>query len=183
MADATDGEETLVRAAREGDSAAFTTLVERYQQRIGGYLYRLVGDRETAADLTQETFMRAYRALTTARAVDAFRAWLFRIATNLARDHLRRQQRIRWLPFERDRTEFAIHPFSSVEEAEVVRQVLARLSPDDRSVVLLCGLEEWSYREAGVALGVTANTVRMRYARAKERFQAVYRAIMGDDGP
>ncbi len=173
-------DEALVRAAMDGDTAAFTALVERYQQRIGGYLYRLVGDRQTAEDLTQETFMRAYRALATAHAVGAFRAWLFRIATNLARDQLRRQRRIRWLPFDGDRMEFAIHPFSSVEEADVVRQVLARLSADDRAVLLLCAGEDLSYGEAGTALGVTANTARMRYMRAKGRFRMLYREITGD---
>ncbi len=180
MGDRNGDEEALVRAAMDGDTAAFTTLVERYQQRIGGYLYRLVGDRETAEDLTQETFLRAYRALATARTVGAFRAWLFRIATNRARDHLRRQRRIRWLPFDRDRMEFAGDPFSSVEEADVVRRVLARLSAEDRAVLLLCAGEDLSYNEAGAALGVTANTARMRYTRAKERFRALYRELTGD---
>ena len=181
MGDRNGDEEALVRAAMGGDTAAFTALVERYQQRIGGYLYRLVGDRETAADLTQETFLRAYRALATARAVGAFRAWLFRIATNLARDHLRRQRRIRWLPFDLDRMEFAGQPFSLVEEADAVRRVLARLSADDRAVLLLCAGEDLSYGEAGAALGVTANTARMRYTRAKERFQALYTQLAGED--
>jgi len=168
MGDRNGDEEALVRAAMDGDTAAFTTLVARYQQRIGGYLYRLVGDWETAKDLTQETFMRAHRA------------WLFRIATNLARDHLRRRRRIRWLPLDSDRMEFAGDPFSSVEEADAVRRVLARLSAEDRAVLLLCAGEDLSYNEAGAALGVTANTARMRYTRAKERFRALYRELTGD---
>ncbi len=179
MGDRNGDEEALVRAAIDGDTAAFTALVERYQQRIGGYLYRLVGDWETAEDLTQETFMRAHRALPTARVVGAFRAWLFRIATNLARDHLRRRRRIRWLPLDSDRMEFAGDPFSSVEEADAVRRVLARLSAEDRAVLLLCAGEDLSYNEAGVALVVTANTARMRYTRAKERFRALYRELTG----
>ncbi len=183
MGDRNGDEGALVRAAMDGDTAAFTALVERYQQRIGGYLYRLVGNRETAEDLTQEAFMCAYRALATARTVGVFRAWLFRIATNLARDHLRRQRRIRWLPFDHDRMELAIHPFSSVEEADAVHRVLARLSAKDRAVLFLCAGEDLSYGEAGVALGVTANTARMRYMRAKERFQARYREMTGDAAP
>ncbi len=179
MGDRNGDEEALVHAAMDGDTTAFTALVERYQQRIGGYLYGLVGDRETADDLTQETFLRAYRALATTRAVGAFRAWLFRIATNLARDHLRRRHRIRWLPLDSDRMEFAGDPFSSVEEADAVRRVLARLSAEDRAVLLLCAGEDLSYGEAGVALGVTANTARMRYTRAKERFRALYRELTG----
>ncbi len=183
MGDRNGDEEALVRAAMDGDTAAFTTLVERYQQRIGGYLYHLVGNRETAEDLTQETFMHAYRALPTAHAVSAFRAWLFRIATNLARDHLRRQRRIHWLPFDSDRMEFAGHPFSLVEEADTVRQVLARLSAEDRTVLLLCAGDGLSYGEAGVVLGVTTNTARMRYTRSKKRFQALYREMTGDAAP
>lgn len=92
------------------------------------------GDRETAADLTQETFLRAYRSLATVRAAAAFRPWFFRIATNLARDHLRRQRRIRWIPLETNRTESAAPPFSSLEEADVVRG----------AVLLLCAAESLS---------------------------------------
>jgi len=183
MGDRNGDEESLVRAAMDGDTTAFTTLVARYQQRIGGYLYRLVGDRETAEDLTQETFMRAYRALPTAHAIGAFRAWLFRIATNLARDQLRRQRRIRWLPLDSDRMELAGQPFSLVEEADAVHRVLARLSANDRAMLLLCAGEDLSYGEAGTALGVTANTARMRYTRAKKRFQALYREMTGDAAP
>lgn len=176
-----EDEAALVVAARAGDIAAFTTLVTRYQQQVGGYVYRLVGERETAADLTQETFLRAYRSLASTRDPATFRAWLFRIATNLARDHLRRRKRIRWLPLDPVRPPVAKPPTHAVAEADLVRRVLARLAPDDRAVLLLCGLEGLSYGGAGAALGITANTARMRYARAKARFAARYRALAGED--
>jgi len=80
----------LVERAQRGDRAAFAALVERYQQPVGSYLWRLTRDRELALDLTQDTFLRAYRSIGTTPRSLLVRPWLFRIATNLAYDYFRR---------------------------------------------------------------------------------------------
>ncbi len=170
-----DGE--LAEEARAGDHTAFAALVTRYQQAIGGYLFRLTGDREVAFDLAQETFVRAYRALGHTRPGLQFKPWLYRIATNLAYDHLRRRRRIAWVSLHGiDRVVHADPP-GSVEERDLVQQTLAHLRPDERAVLLLCGLEELSYPEAAAMLGGSAEAIRKRFTRAKEHFRRVYAAL------
>ncbi len=174
-----DGE--LVEEARAGDHTAFATLVTRYQQAIGGYLLRLTGDREVAFDLTQEAFVRAYGALGRTRVGLHFKPWLYRIATNLAYDHLRRRRRIAWVSLHGIDRVVSTEPPGSVEERDLVRQTLARLRPDERAVLLLCGLERVSYPEAAAMLGGSAEAIRKRFTRAKEHFRQVY-AVLDDVG-
>jgi RNA polymerase sigma-70 factor (ECF subfamily) len=164
----------LVALAQAGDNAAFAVLVARYQQMVGAYLLHLTGERELARDLSQDTFVRAYRALPRAAPDLSFRPWLYRIATNLAHDYWRRQRLYRWLPV----SVLEHHPgddtTAPMAEQELVRQVLARLKPEERAVLLLCGLERLPYSEAAAALGSSAEAIRKRFARAKDRFRAVY---------
>lgn len=174
-----DGE--LVEKARAGDHAAFAALVARYQQAIGGYLSHLTGDREAAFDLAQEAFVRAYGALGRTRPQLQFKPWLYRIATNLAYDHLRRRRRIAWVSL-RGIDRFAqTDPPCAVEERDLVQQTLARLRPDERAVLLLCGLERVSYAEAVGTLGGTPEAIRKRFTRAKEHFRRVYAALDEDE--
>ena len=166
-------EARLVERAQAGDRDAFTLLVERYQQRLGGYLFHLLGERDLALDLTQDTFVRAYTALPATRPSLAVRPWLFRIATNLAYDVLRRRRRIAWVPLSlaenRARDESA-----PLEEQELVRLALQRLRPADQVVLVLCGIEDQSYAEAASALETTPDAVRKRLSRAKAQFRAAY---------
>ena len=89
----------LVERARAGDVAAFTALYERFYVPICRYLARLVGDDELGNDLAQDTFLAAWRALPGTEDSSYFVPWLYRIASNLARSHLRRARLIRWLPW------------------------------------------------------------------------------------
>src|SRR5687768_6462641 len=97
--DAVTDEADLVARARTGDVVAFERLFERYHAPLLNYLHRMVGDRALAEDLTQDSFVKAYKALPGTRPDLAFKAWLYRIATNTAISHLRRKKVIRWLPF------------------------------------------------------------------------------------
>lgn len=169
----------VVERARRGDPAAFETLVEQYQQAIGGYLLHLTGNSEVALDLTQDVFVRAYQAIGQTAPGLLVRPWLYRIATNLARDYLRRRRRLGWLPLDLVDRLFASEVTARVEERDIVRRALARLHPDERIVLLLCGLEELPYEQAAAALGASAEAVRKRFARAKARFRAAYADLEG----
>jgi len=93
------GERASAEAARaEEVNSAFDEMFTRYHGRIYGYLLGMVGDVEQAHDLTQDTFLKAYRALPTTRDL-VLPAWLYRIATNTALDALRHRRRLTWLPF------------------------------------------------------------------------------------
>jgi DNA-directed RNA polymerase specialized sigma24 family protein len=122
----------LVERARAGDQAAFAALITRYQQPLGGYLAHLTGDRELAADLAQETFLRAYRALGATRPDLLIRPWLYRIATNLAYDFLRRRRRLAWLPLDAAAHHVLGDPVTELAELHLVRDLAGRGQTDGR---------------------------------------------------
>jgi RNA polymerase sigma-70 factor (ECF subfamily) len=169
----------LVARARAGDHAAFAALITRYQQPLGGYLAHLTGDREVAADLVQETFLRAYRALSTTRPDLLVRAWLYRIATNLAYDYLRRRRRLAWLPLEAAEHHALGDPVAELAEHELVEEALNRLPAAERAVLLLCGLEGLTHADTALALGCSPEAARKRFGRAKEHFRRAYAALGG----
>src|ERR1051326_495852 len=89
----------VVGQARAGDGLAFCDLFQKYNGQICSYLARLVGNDEVGRDLAQETFVRAWKNLPAIRSDEHFKAWLFRIATNIAMSHMRHARLVRWLPW------------------------------------------------------------------------------------
>ena len=85
--------ETLVRRAAQGDPSAFEALMTAHERQVYGLALRMTGNREDAADLTQEAFLKAWRSLPSFRAESSFSSWLYRLTSNLCIDHLRRQKR------------------------------------------------------------------------------------------
>src|SRR6266568_6568735 len=88
-----DDEEQLIARSQRGDVNAFNELILHYQQTTYGVVYRMIGNAEIAADVTQDTFIAAFRAIQSFRGGSSFRAWLLRIASNMACDHWRKTQR------------------------------------------------------------------------------------------
>src|SRR2546428_11850035 len=88
-----DDEEQLIARSQRGDVNAFNELILHYQQTTYSVVYRMVGNADTAADITQDAFIAAFRAIRSFRGGSSFRAWLLRIASNMACDHWRRTQR------------------------------------------------------------------------------------------
>jgi RNA polymerase sigma-70 factor, ECF subfamily len=155
------------------DEAAILVLVDRYYAPIGRYLSRLLGDAQLAEDLTQETFLDAYVALPRLRAESHLGAWLFQIATNRARKHLRRQRIVRWLRLDPLRDQIAGHE-ERVARCDAVGAALAGL-PDDYRIALL--LQSWAgltTAEIAQAIGKSEEATRMTLVRAKKRFRQLY---------
>jgi RNA polymerase sigma-70 factor (ECF subfamily) len=163
----------LVDRARQGDRTAFATLVERYQRPIARYLGHVVHDPGTALDLAQDTFVRAWHALHTAPPTQAFRPWLYRLATNIAYDYLRRRRLVRWVSLDDANLGLRV-PAPAPEERDAVHAALGGLHPADRAVLVLVGGEGYSFVEAAAVLGSTPDAVRKRFNRAKARFRAAY---------
>lgn len=168
---------SLVQRAQQGERAAFAALVERYQQPLGSYLWRLTRDRELASDLTQEAFLRAYRSISATRPGLLVRPWLYRIATNLAYDEFRRRRRSGRLQRGMVGRTAAEDVSSMIEERELVRLALDRLRASDQAVLLLCAVEQLTYPEVGVTLGCSSEAVRKQFTRAKERFRVAYTEV------
>ncbi|GAB4210769.1 MAG: RNA polymerase sigma factor RpoE [Roseiflexaceae bacterium] len=150
-------------------------LYEDYQRPVLAYLTRLVSDRETAEDLCQETFIKALRGWETRDPQASVTAWLYRIATNTAYDHLRRRRRIRFTPLnDTDNPSFEDSPEGRVGEQEPVRDALAQLPPMYRLPLVLHSCDGHSTQEIADALGCSNSAVKTRLFRARERFRQVY---------
>lgn len=149
--------------------ALFLGLVRGYQRRIFNYVYRIVGEGALAEDLTQETYLRAYRGLPRLDADANHRAWLFRIATNVATDELRRRRRRPPALLGRLGTQAAPTPSEDSQLGRIhLDGALARVAPHHRAVLMLFEFAELSAPEVGEVLGISPETARKRRQRARE---------------
>ena len=176
----TTAETPSIERLRTQDHAAFEALSERHYVPIRRYLTRLAGDAETAAELTQETFLRAYQALPRLADDSDVQGWLYRIATNLARQHYRHGRLIHWRSIEPHHLP-AQGPEHAVAQQELVRQAIDRLPLDQRACLLLYAWTGYTCAEIGDIMGRSADAVRMLLVRARRRFRAVYDAL--ENGP
>ena len=178
--------EVLTQRVRDGDEHAFTELVREFHTPLCTYLARLVGNDELGSDLAQETLIRAWTSLPTLREEQRFKAWLYRIATNLAHSHLRHARLISWLPWteasERS-SHSALHiagPEEQVGENDMIRKTLARLSPQYRACLLLQTVAGFSQRDIAQLLGISEKSVGSNVCRARDQFRHIYSSLKGD---
>jgi len=168
----------LVRRVLDGDTAAFTTLVDRHAAACTRFATRMLGNREDAEDVTQETFLRAYRSLARYEERHAFRTWLFQILINRCRTAAIRRQRQRHM-FLVDDNAIALASVRPVGELSDLRAELQRvidaLEPDQREAFLLKHVEQLSYDEMAAATGVGVSALKMRVKRACDRMQWLLR--------
>jgi RNA polymerase sigma-70 factor (ECF subfamily) len=180
-------EDDLVRAAQRGDLESYNQLVLYYQDRIFGFVSRILGDEDLAADITQDAFIRAYQSLSSFRN-GSFRSWLYQIAKNASFDELRRQKKhilvsiddededdektslLSFLPSDEPSPE---QVYERYELNQVIQKALDRLNPDQRAVIVLVDIQEYDYQEAADALGINIGTVKSRLARARQNLREV----------
>ncbi len=161
---------------------AYLELVRDLQRPILNYLYRLVGDRDLAEDLTQETYLRAFRALERLDLADDAearrRAWLYRIAHNAATDHLRQKALLQWLPLEglrlTGRQEAGVDPASDLSSSDPVRHALAQLSPEHREILILFNHDGLDAEEVAEVLHIAPAAARKRRQRARDAFRELF---------
>ena len=196
MAEDTDKE--LVRRVQKGDQAAFDLLFVRYQSKIVNLVSRYVSDQHEALDVTQEAFIKAYRALPRFRGDSQFYTWLYRIAINTAKNHLvARSRRPPGVDVDVDETEYR-DDASALRERETPEAALARDQleatihealrdlPDDlKSALTLREFDGLSYEQIAEIMECPVGTVRSRIFRAREfvdeRMQAVLNPSAGID--
>lgn len=180
-------EDKIIRKAVGGSAEAFEQLVVKYQTPIYRLCLRMTGNPEDAADLTQESFLKAWRALDTFRFGSGFSTWLFRLASNTCLDHLRAQKRRPVLPLtleDNDGEEMTLDPPDSAptpeeallasEEQERLNQALAQLDPGQRHILTLRVVNDLSYTEIAEILEIKEGTVKSRIARARDALRKKY---------
>jgi RNA polymerase sigma-70 factor (ECF subfamily) len=162
---------------RDADDGEFVAFVAAHEAEVARYLRRMVADRETARDLLQETLLAAFRAWPPAAATN-LRGWLYRIATNQALAHFRRQRLIAWVSLTRllaaGREPARSGDDERVEAELAIAAALAQLAPAERACLLLDAAGFASAEIAG-HLGCSVSAARTRLCRAREAFRRHYR--------
>lgn len=192
---ASDTDQQLVQRAQRGDLRAFDLLVLKYQGRIAALVSRYVSDAGEVEDVTQEAFIKAYRALGKFRGDSAFYTWLYRIAANAAKNHLVAKGR-------RPGADATIEDAEGFDEggllseiaspealamgselAEVVESALNALPDELKAALMLREFDGLSYDDIADVLGCPVGTVRSRIFRAREAIdQRVKEQISGGSG-
>lgn len=181
----------LVEKAKQGDQKAFEQLVLDNQNKVYSLALRLCGDREEAADLSQEAFVRAWQGLGSFQGESSFATWVYRLTTNVCIDHLRRQKRREgvepavslddetsgWAE-PADRESDPQRMLERSERSRALARGLERLPDWQRRALVLRELSGLSYQEISEALDIDLGTVKSRIARARLNL----RKILLEDG-
>ncbi len=184
-------DQLLVERVQKGDKKAFDLLVLKYQQKLGNLISRYIRDPSEVQDVTQEAFIKAYRALPNFRGDSAFYTWLYRVAINTAKNHLAAQGR---RPPQDDieaemaeqidmgtRLKEQATPENLAMEGEIAATIKAALDdlPDDlRTAIMLRELEGFSYDEIAQSMDCPIGTVRSRIFRAREAIDAKLKPLL-----
>lgn len=173
-------DETLVLQSLNGDKDAYNLLVERYQHKIYTLSYRYTGNCADAFDLTQETFIKAYKSLKGFRGEASFSTWIYKIAANVCRDELRKKKRRKTVSLNEmldsngNNNLFIsedISPEESVNQKEIqrlVQECLNGLSKEHRLILLMREINGLSYEEIALCLDCSLGTVKSRLSRARK---------------
>ncbi len=177
-------ESNLVVRAQGGDQVAFEVLYERYNDRICRYLIRMVGNDGVGCELTQETFLKAWEALPGLRAPARFVSWLYRIATNCAYNYQHRAKNLHLVPWDAytggmEKLSIA-GPEEQVEETELLKLALARVSPTYRPCLILYVVEELPQRKIADLLKIKESCVSKYVSRGKEELRQIYHRLTSE---
>jgi RNA polymerase sigma-70 factor (ECF subfamily) len=195
-----DKDASLMLDVQAGKPLAFEELMERNQTRIAGFIYKFVGNRELAADLTQEVFMRVYKYRATYRQKARFSTWLFRIAHNVAVNELRYRNRRPETPFsvmnrpqlgETGRHDFGdsvmektsatpSRQLAKVELQQIVRDAIDRLPDRQREAMTLSRFENLSYKEIADVMDSTPEAIKSLLCRARLNLKEVLAPYVED---
>ena len=184
-------DQELAARARDGDQDAFEQLVRDNEKRIYTLALRMTGSREDALDLAQDAFFQAWKALPTFQGESSFATWIYRLATNVCIDYLRKQKRRRQVESElsldddeaawSEPADWSQDPQRQLERSEMGRALergLQALPEQQRQILVLRELSGLSYQEIGTAMELDLGTVKSRIARAR----VALRKILLEDG-
>src|SRR5207248_2975153 len=171
----------VVESLRARDAQAFCLLIEQLQQPITGYLHRLVGNREVALDLAQDTFLQVYKEIGKTSPDLLVDAWIYRIATNYGLRYLNRRRLRHFVGLDdlscpEDMTSHLIvpGPENQAETRILVHETLLKMKAQDAACLHLHYGNSFTYEEIGHVLGMTPEAVRKRVARSVEKLRALY---------
>ena len=170
-------EQSLVKRTLDGEQEAFGVLVNRYQRKVFNLAYSMTRNRETADDLAQDIFIKAYCALKNFKFRSEFGTWLYRIAVNHIKDYLRSGGRVRMVPFEdqvkdesdqEEETVIIEHDQETEQRRKIVHEGIRTLPEKYQIILSLRDIQGFSYKEISQILRLSAGTVDSRLHRARK---------------
>ena len=178
-------EREIIERVLAGDNDAFGVLVERYQSKVYNLALRMTGSEDDAADMAQETFLRAWRSLPALQFASAFSTWLFRMTHNICIDHLRSKKRKPTVSLtmqddggeetaQLDLPDPGPDPEQSLlqsEERTLVARALQALPADYREILTLRAIDDLSYQKIAEILHLQEGTVKSRLSRARAQLR------------
>jgi len=187
MPDSLDPDAALMLRVKQGDTTAFTELVEKYQQPVMNLAYRTLRDETEAEDLAQTVFVQAWKSAARYQPTARFATWLFTIARNLCLNEIRRRRRHPAESLDQARDDSDAQPLLQVEEKRIasapqellrgeleqkVDEAVAGLPENQRTALLLCRQEELSYEEIADVLGCSLSATKSLIHRARETLKS-----------
>ena len=177
-------DEQLIKQFQDGNRSAYNELVFRYKDRILNFLYRFMYDLDAAEDLAQETFIKVYTKKDSYREISKFSTWLYTIASNLAKTHLRkinRRQTYSVSMLSREDREFIFKsPEQELDDSEVNRidinmltESIQNLDMEFRNILLLRDIQELSYEDISKILDIPLGTVKSRINRGRIKLRDI----------
>ena len=174
----------LVRDAQEGDSDAFTALVQHFQKAIYSYTAKHVRDHEDAHDITQQIFLKAWQNIPSLKKTTCFRFWLYRIAKNEINDYWRKKK-ISSLSWEvltaKDMPSGIPGPEDGAERAELIKMALIKLPPKIRLCLVLYTLDGFSSLETARAVGINEASVGTYISLARKQLHSIYHHLENEN--
>ena len=159
----------IIERVLDGDTNSFNVLVWQWEKPIYNYIVRLIGDRDEAMDLCQDTFMKAFRELGTLKDRDHFSAWLYRIAHNTCFSRLRKDRGKYYVPIEPETQTTKTSP----EKRLAVEKALKTLPEDQREVVILKVFNDLKFEEIAAIQGAPVSTVKSRLYMSFEKLRSI----------
>ena len=179
-------DELLIRRAQRGDADAFEQLLLEHQKNVYNLCYRMAGNPDDAMDLSQETFLRAWRCLDQYQFASAFTTWLYRLCSNICIDFLRRRRRQQTVPLtfedaDGEEQTYAVPDAQPLPEEQVelkltretLAAAMAQLLPEHRAVLQLRVVNEMSYEQIADVLDIQIGTVKSRLSRARNQLKKI----------
>jgi RNA polymerase sigma-70 factor, ECF subfamily len=185
----------FVKAAKNGDMAAFEELVARHRDKVYARAFSMVRNEEEALDLSQDAWVKAWQRIVQFQGESSFATWMTRIVINLCLDHLRKMKRVRTESIdvmeeesggvERHLEVEAVNPTAGMERGEVRKRIdeaLAKLSHEHRTVLVLHEFEELEYKEIAKRMGCSIGTIMSRLFYARRRMASLMAGWKKDEG-
>lgn len=166
-----------VRDAANGDRKAFDLLVSQYSERIFRLAIRMLGSREEAEDVRQETFITVYQKLKKLVDSKAFEAWIYRVAARICFSRMRKRSRGREVPLDPESVAVEGNPeqrLIALENAERAQKALNKMRPDQKLMIVLKYVEGLSHEELSLIIGCSAEASRTKLLRARKAYRKIY---------